>query len=175
MKQTNDYVFFFSGREPFSNWYKSDFTIKGIDFNCVEQYMMFSKARLFGDLEIASQILSTDDPKEQKALGRKVKGFDPDVWDARCVPIVTAGLIHKFTQNKELQDILLLTKGKTLVEASPYDKIWGVGLSASDPLITNPENWKGKNLLGIALMDARSAIENNLKKQRRHEEDGPQI
>lgn len=120
--------------------------------------MMYAKARLFNDLETAQKILNATHPKEQKRLGRQVQGFDQDLWDDRKVGILRAGLREKFRQSQELNRVLLGTGDSMLVEASPYDRIWGVGLGMNDPRILNPENWQGENLLGQVLMQIRSEL-----------------
>ena len=113
---------------------------------------------LFVGLYQSRQILAADHPRQHKALGRKVKPFDVAVWKRECVAIVRAGNHAKFTQNPELLDKLLATKGTTLVEASPYDKIWGIGLAASDPRAKDPAQWKGQNLLGKILTELRDQL-----------------
>lgn len=150
------YEYFWGG--PFSQWYRSEMQIDGVTFNCCEQYMMYMKAVWFNDIEISNKILETTNPKDQKELGRKVRGFDTQLWDSVCFQIVYRGNYHKFTQNEELKSVLLKTGNKILVEASPQDKIWGVGLHESDYLINDPMNWKGKNLLGWALMLVRQEL-----------------
>lgn len=150
------YEYFWGG--PFSQWYLSEMQIDGVTFNCCEQYMMYMKAVFFNDITTSNEILKTESPREQKELGRKVEGFDSQLWDSVCFQIVYRGNYHKFTQNKDLKDILLRTKDRILVEASPQDKIWGVGLHESDILINNPMNWKGKNLLGWVLMLVRQEL-----------------
>lgn len=125
MKTYNEYTFFWNG--PFSNWYPCKFTdIKGIEYNCSEQYMMYHKALLFCDYANASRILETDSPKEQKQLGRSIKKFDPHQWSFFAKEIVWVGCYHKFTQNQILKQNLLDTDGTLLVEASPYDCVWGL-------------------------------------------------
>lgn len=151
MRITDKYIFFYGYKDIFSQWYKCRFTIDNIEYNCTEQYMMYQKALLFGDNEIANKILETNDQKKQKMLGRKVKNFDENIWKDECINIVVNGNYYKFSQNKELKDILLKYRNKDFVEASPTDKIWGVGLAENNKLIDDPTNWKGKNLLGKAL------------------------
>lgn len=159
--ETDEYVFFWSG--PFSNWHPSTFTMPcggfATRFSCAEQAMMLIKANTFGDSEIAKKIMATKDPKEQKALGRKVKGFDPVVWDSVKMDEAHEFLLRKFYQNPELRDILENTGDKIIVEASPYDTVWGIGMGVDKyPQILNPDNWKGENLLGIALMKVREEL-----------------
>jgi len=142
------YTMFFTEASPFSQWYRCVFTAGDHTFRCAEQYMMHGKALLFGDADTAAKILAADHPRAHKALGRKVKPFDDAKWKAGCEAIVRAGNRAKFTQNPALLELLLATRGTTLVEASPYDKIWGIGLAASDPRAQDPAQWKGRNLLG---------------------------
>ncbi|SNT19658.1 hypothetical protein SAMN06265795_116119 [Noviherbaspirillum humi] len=124
MRDQPNLTFFSKNTSPFSQFFKTSFMVEGQVFNTTEQYMMFSKAKLFGDMETAEQILTTDAPKEQKALGRKVKGFDKTVWDAECRNVVFRGNYAKFSQNPKLLKHLLDTEGTQLVEASPWDTIW---------------------------------------------------
>jgi len=157
------YVFFWSekGRNGcFSQWYKSDFTIGGHQYCCMEQYMMAQKAILFKDTDTLGKILSTTDPRTIKALGREVKEFNSITWGEHKSRIVFEGNLAKFSQNETIKDILLGTDTKVLVEASPYDNIWGIGLRASDATKTNPSDWKGQNLLGFALMQVRDELNN---------------
>jgi hypothetical protein len=130
----------------------------GIEYNCCEQYMMFQKAVLFGDATSAMNIMSELDPAKQRKLGRLIKNYDEKIWEMNRLPIVIHGNYLKFTQHQKLKERLLETADKILVEASPYDLIWGVGLAKNDPLIMNINNWKGLNLLGIALMTVRSIL-----------------
>ena len=149
------FTFFWNG--PFSQWHLSDFTVNDITFNCAEQYMMYEKAMLFEDYDTAVKILETDSPKEQKALGRMVSDFDPDRWNEVARHIVFAGNVAKFTQNNQLKEAVLKTKGTILVEASPYDKIWGIGLKQSDPRALKRETWRGSNWLGEVLTKVRDS------------------
>lgn len=142
----------------FSQWYPSKFTVNHLKFNCAEQFMMYGKAILFHDFETAELILQAASPKDQKALGRKIRNFDQDIWMLFREGIVYTGSYAKFTQTSTLQEILLATKGTTLVEASPYDKIWGIGLSENDPNALNRATWNGLNLLGETLTRVREAI-----------------
>src|SRR5574337_437035 len=127
------FTFFFTEASPFSQWYRCSFTVDGTQFNCAEQFMMHGKAMLFGDAEVAAKVLAADHPRDHKALGRKVKPFDDATWRRAREAIVLAGNRAKFSQDAELRELLLATAGTTLVEASPYDRIWGIGLSATDP------------------------------------------
>jgi ribA/ribD-fused uncharacterized protein len=158
MKITNKYVLFWDG--IFSQWYKVPMTIDGIEYNCAEQYMMHQKALLFGDKEIAAEVMKITNPKDHKALGRKVKGYDEAIWKRNCLAIVYKGNYAKFTQNKELEQQLVNTGARTIVEASPVDFIWGIERAENDPLSLDPAQWKGTNLLGSALMLVRNEIMN---------------
>lgn len=156
MRITKDYVFFW-GTE-FSNWYPSEFELEGKKFHNAEQYFMYKKAQFFNDEEIALAILSTDDPKTAKKLGRKVKGFDADVWLKVCKNYMKEGCRAKYTQNEDLKEKLLSNKTQTYVEASPYDVIWGVGMGENNPKINDKENWLGMNLLGEVLTEIRNEL-----------------
>jgi len=152
------FTFFFTEASPFSQWYRCRFTASELTFNSAEQYMMHGKAMLFGDADVAAEILRTTHPKQQKALGRKVKNFDDAVWKREREAIVLAGSRLKYTQNADLEELLLATAGTELVEASPYDRIWGIGLSAKDPRAQDPATWKGQNLLGKILTKLRDEL-----------------
>ena len=160
-----DFVFFWGhrkgkkiGKTCFSQWYEIDFEVDGHRYNCAEQYMMAQKALVFKDYEILGKILNSTDPAQIKQLGREVKDFDPEIWNERKFAIVVKGNLAKFSQNEELKKFLLSTGDKIIVEASPYDQIWGIGLKDSAPGIENPKNWKGQNLLGFALMEVRDIL-----------------
>lgn len=155
----NKFTFFWKNRSPFSNWYPSIFTWNGITFTRGEQYMMYRKAMLFNDISIAADILKTDNPAEHKRLGRLVKNYNETIWSEHRVDIVVEGLIEKFKQNDKLKQVLLSTGNTIIAEASPVDKIWGIGLTEDDPLAQNINSWKGQNLLGIALMRVRDVIQ----------------
>lgn len=166
------YTFFNSETSPFSQWYRVSFLVdratgraahrhdgySGAMYNCAEQWMMHSKAMLFNDHATATKILLSDHPREQKALGRKVKGFNETVWRQRREVIVHTGNREKFTQNPELLELLLATQGTTLVEASPHDRVWGIGLEESDPRAQHPSKWQGQNLLGKMLTRLRNEL-----------------
>lgn len=141
-----------------SQWFPVQFTVDGLEFPTAEHFMMVKKAELFGDNGIVDEMLSSADPGKVKALGRKVKGFDHELWTKHRFEIVVQGNHAKFSQNKELKDFLLATNKRVLVEASPVDRIWGVGLSADDEQIEKPREWRGKNLLGFALMAVREQL-----------------
>ncbi|MDS0525502.1 NADAR family protein [Clostridium sp. SHJSY1] len=141
-----------------SQWWKSDFVVDIDTYSCMEQYMMAEKARLFGDEEILEKIMNSKYPKQIKELGRKIKNFDEEIWTKNKYSIILNGNYAKFTQNEDLREFLIGTKNRILVEASPYDKVWGIGMSSDDINIENPLTWKGLNLLGFALMEVRDEI-----------------
>lgn len=120
--------------------------------------MMEQKAALFGDEEIRQQILECRDPRQIQALGRKVRGFDQTLWDKAKYSIVLNGNWCKFSQSRDLKEFLLSTGDSVLVEASPYDAIWGIRVSADSPDAQNPLKWRGQNLLGFALMEVRDEL-----------------
>ncbi len=152
------FTFFYRTESPFSQWHPADFEIGGVQYNCAEQYMMYRKAVLFGDTETAGRILAARTPREQKELGRNVRGFDKTLWEAHCKQYVYEANHAKFTQNPHLLEILLATKRTTLVEASPTDRIWGVGLEENDPRIKNRATWRGNNWLGEVLTKLREDL-----------------
>lgn len=155
-----NYTFFWNG--VFSQWYPSTFNDGQRTYNCAEQYMMYHKAMTFNDTYTANKIMATDNPREQKKLGRLVQNFNAAKWDQVKFDIVLEGNRLKFTQNDDLLEELIKTGDTEMVEASPYDKIWGVGLSEDDPRIHNKENWQGENLLGKVLDQVRLEIEMTL-------------
>jgi ribA/ribD-fused uncharacterized protein len=120
--------------------------------------MMYQKAILFGDTNIARAILSTDNPKEQKDLGRMVSNYNDEIWAAKRVDIMVAGLFEKFNQNPRLKEALLNTGDTIIVEASPVDRIWGIGLAEDHPDALDQTKWRGQNLLGVVLMRVRDEI-----------------
>lgn len=158
MTDKERFTFFWQKDSPFSQWYPSPFEVDGHTFGCAEQYMMYRKANLFGDEATAQRILATPDPRAQKALGRQVQGFSEAVWVREREAIVRTGNRAKFTQNPPLRAALLATAGTTLVESSPYDRIWGIGLSADHPAATDPAKWRGLNLLGKILTELRDEL-----------------
>lgn len=141
-----------------SQWWMGEFWSVAHNYCCMEQFMMEQKADLFGDQEIRQQILDSHSPDQIKALGRKVRGFNQALWDQAKYSIVLNGNWCKFSQNRRLRDFLLSTGDSVLAEASPYDTIWGIGLSAESPDAQNPLNWRGQNLLGFALMEVRDEL-----------------
>jgi len=141
-----------------SNWYPAPFVLDGQPYPTTEHHMMAEKARLFGDAATEGMILAAESPGKAKALGRRVAGFDDVLWTRHRFAIVVAGNLAKFQQNLSLRDYLLATGTKVLVEASPYDPVWGIGLSMSDPAADDPHRWRGLNLLGFALMEVRARL-----------------
>ena len=148
-----------SNYKCFSQFDKCRFTIDGIEYNCAEQWMMASKARTFtGNDDILAEILHNNDPTKIKAFGRKVQNYDDNIWSRVRYEVVVKGNYAKFSQNDNLKKILLDTRDAILVEASPYDTIWGVGLGINNPDVNNPAKWRGQNLLGKALMEVREQL-----------------
>lgn len=155
-----NYHFFYSG--PFSQWYHSPFKYYGLDFSCCEQFMMVSKALIFYDQVSAEAILKEKQPSSQKSLGRAIKNFNEKIWDENKLNVVFLGNYLKFNSSDELKEILLSTGDALLVEASPFDKIWGIGLSMSDLRKDNESLWRGQNLLGICLTGVREKIKKEM-------------
>jgi len=143
----------------FSQWWQSAFTVDGIRYATAEHWMMAKKAELF-DKEMIEEILQAKSPAAAKKLGRKVKNFDPKVWGENCFDIVCEGNYHKFSQHADLKEFLLNTKDRVLVEASPVDNVWGIGMAQDNDHAENPRLWKGSNLLGFALMEVRDSLNN---------------
>lgn len=158
LQMEEKFTFFYRTASEFSQWHPCEFEIDGNHFNCAEQWMMYGKATLFGDEEIAQKILRTSHPRDQKKLGRKVKNFDDATWQANAKEIVYQGNYAKFTQNDKLKEVLLATAGTTLVEASPTDKIWGIGLDENDARAYSRETWQGTNWLGEVLTQLREDL-----------------
>lgn len=143
----------------FSQWYSSPFTEDGNRFATAEHYMMFGKAKLFGDTEAMEKALNAKNPGAVKAVGRAVRGFDQAVWDANKFDLVVNANLAKFRSNDDLRDFLINTGKRVLVEASPVDKVWGIGLAEDSEAASNPNLWKGENLLGFALMEVREQLQ----------------
>lgn len=141
-----------------SQWWPATFVVDGIEFATAEHYIMWRKAMLFDDERTAAQIVTATHPGQAKKLGRLVRGFDDALWQRARFGIVVAGSVAKFGQHAGLRDYLLATGERVLVEASPQDRIWGIGLSAGDSRAADPATWRGLNLLGFALMAARAAL-----------------
>jgi len=151
-------VYPFFQRHPFSNWWMSSFTVDGCSYSCGEQWMMVQKALLFKDKDSGNKIMRATHPAEMKRLGKKVKNFDGQKWDDVKCRLVKVGIRAKFEQDESLRSKLLQTGDQIICEASPYDKIWGIGISADHRDINNPEKWKGQNLLGKVLMEIRTEL-----------------
>lgn len=159
---------FFWGHQPhpngevtsscFSQWWVAPFTVDGHSYPTAEHWMMAEKARLFQDDEMLEKILLAQSPAQAKKFGRQVRGFDQAAWEGKRLEIVVQGNLHKFNQHPDLKNFLLNTKQRVLVEASPRDTIWGIGLSAKNERAAVPAQWRGKNLLGFALMEVRDLL-----------------
>jgi ribA/ribD-fused uncharacterized protein len=147
-----------TGRGCFSQWWPAPFTVDDVRYPTAEHWMMAGKARLFEDAAGLAAVLAAKSPGAAKAAGRKVRGFDEQAWAAARYDIVLAGSLAKFIQHRDLAEVLLRTGDQILVEASPFDRIWGIGLSANHPDATRPSRWRGLNLLGFALMDTRDQV-----------------
>lgn len=146
------------GPSCLSQWWPSPFTVDGVVYATAEHWMMAEKARLFGDREAERRILAAEHPAQAKKAGRLVRGFDEAVWREHRFGIVVEGSVHKFAAHDELRRFLLHTGDRVLVEASPVDRVWGIGLAATDDGAMDPERWRGPNLLGFALMEARRRL-----------------
>jgi ribA/ribD-fused uncharacterized protein len=163
----NKYLFFW-GHQPskngsitktcFSQWWDSPFVVDGVTYKTAEHWMMAKKATLFNDNEILERIIQVNSPAEAKKLGREVRNYVDSVWLENRYEIVRQGSFHKFSQNLDLRTFLMNTKERILVEASPVDAIWGIGMAGDHKDIYNPEKWQGLNLLGFALMEVRDEL-----------------
>ena len=162
-----DFLMFWGHRPPaaggvgkgcLSQWWPVDFAVDGMTYHSAEHFMMAAKALLFGDTETADRIRQAPHPGAAKALGREVRGFDEQRWTERRFDLVVAGNLAKFSQHQDLLGFLLGTGSRVLVEASPQDAVWGIGLAADDDRAASPENWPGLNLLGFALMEVRHQL-----------------
>lgn len=161
-KMMEEFTFFWRG--PFAQWWLSPFTDKnGVEYRWAETYMMYQKALLFNDTVITNIILTCNHPRDCQKFGREVHYFDQGIWDRAARDIVYDGNILKFTQNPELRSKLFSTAGTTLVEASPYDDIWGIKLSETDPRAQNRATWLGTNWLGETLTRVRDDLLNQVK------------
>ncbi|MFJ6083149.1 NADAR family protein [Streptomyces sp. NPDC092369] len=146
------------GSSCLSQWWPAPFTVDGVEYGTAEHWMMARKARLFGDAEAERRVLDAGHPSLAKKAGRLVRGFDEATWQRERFAIVVEGSVHKFTAHADLREYLLTTGERVLVEASPVDRVWGIGLPADDPVAQDPERWRGPNLLGFALMEARARL-----------------
>jgi ribA/ribD-fused uncharacterized protein len=159
---------FFWGHQPnkdgsisktcFSQWWLSSFEVDKVIYKTAEHWMMAKKAKLFNDDEVLAKIIKANSPAEAKKLGREVKNYDDKLWLANRYEIVKEGNYHKFNQNAALKTFLINTNDRVLVEASPVDPIWGIGMASDHKDVLNPEKWKGLNLLGFALMEVRDEL-----------------
>ncbi len=157
MRETEKYYFFYE--HQFGQWTKRDIIDPdGVTYNCCEQYMMVKKARLFNDITMAEKILQEPSPYQQQKMGREISGYQQALWDRNKYGIIWFGNYLKFTQHVDLKERLLATGNKILAEASPVDKVWGIGLAADDDHILDETNWTGQNLLGKALMSVRDSL-----------------
>lgn len=159
------FVFFYGTASPFSNWHPCSFVLDGVRYSSSEQAYMHLKARCFGDEEHAALIMRTTSPRTQKQLGRRVRGFVQATWDAQCRRHMRAAVGAKFRQNPTLRAALLATAGATLVEASPRDRVWGIGLGASNPRAATRATWLGSNWLGQILTELREELLRELMRE----------
>jgi ribA/ribD-fused uncharacterized protein len=156
MTMAETFTFFWKSR--LSQWHRAPFVLGGTTFAYGEQYMMYAKALLFGDREAADRVLAAETPAEQQADGRTVRGFDEAAWVLFREGIVFSGNYARFSQNPDQRELLFATRGTTLVEASPHDRVWGIGLAADDPRARDRSQWHGLNLLGDALTRVRQVL-----------------
>ena len=155
------FTFFWKETEEngiFSNWYRLSFTIDGVEYNCTEQHMMAGKAKLFGDTKTLAKIMKETSPRALKKLGKEVKPYDDGKWKAVSRNVVYEGNYGKFSQNAEAKELLIATVGTTLVEASPYDQLWGIGLKGDHKLAQDRATWQGTNWLGQVLTKLRDDL-----------------
>ena len=146
------------GSECMRQWFAAPFEIEGVRYPTAEHYMMAEKARLFDDADVLARILEAPQPGAAKRLGREVSGYDDAAWSAARFEAVVRGTVAKFEQHEPLRTFLIGTKRRVLVEASPVDRVWGIGLAADDDRASHPSAWRGENLLGFALMEVRERI-----------------
>ncbi|MFF4504135.1 NADAR family protein [Streptomyces sp. NPDC001401] len=146
------------GSSCLSQWWPSPFTVDGVRYSSAEHWMMAAKARLFDDAEAEQRVLAAGHPSVAKKAGRLVRGFDEEIWQRERFGIVLEGSVHKFAAHADLREFLLNSGDRVLVEASPVDRVWGIGLAADDEAAADPQRWRGPNLLGFALMQARERL-----------------
>lgn len=151
------------GKPCFSQWWPCHFEVNGDVYKTAEHFMMAEKARVFDDEEMRQEILKAEKPGQAKKFGRQVRGFDSEAWNQARSEIVVTGNVAKFGQNSEMREFLLGTGDAVLVEASPRDRIWGIGMGANHENAQHPKNWRGQNLLGFALMEARIQLRANVE------------
>ncbi len=168
MRKTDKHLFFYGGPAIYSNWYPAKFvdTVTNLEFANSEQAWMWYKAHFFGDIVTRDLIAKQTNPGEVKKLGRQIRGFNGQTWDLVGSAFMVYVNYLKYSQNAEMAKELLDTGTLTLVEASPYDTIWGVGLGVHDPLIDDPANWRGQNRLGVALGKVRDLLWQDIKGQK---------
>lgn len=150
------HIFFWG--DYLSNFHPANFIFDGLKVHSSEQAYMLRKAMYFGDYNAASNILDASHPAECKKWGRKVEDYNDAAWKFVCMDHMDDAVFAKFSQNKYLRDMLLATNDKILVEASPFDTYWGIGLGPDNPMRFNENMWLGENKLGIVLMDVRSRL-----------------
>jgi ribA/ribD-fused uncharacterized protein len=155
MRREKGFVLFWNG--PFSQWYPHKMTIDGVEYNCAEQYMMAQKAIVFNDQDALKAIMATDNPSKQKAFGRSVRNFNPQIWDKLSRDVVFRANLEKF-KDPDLKQFLFSFGNEEIVEASPYDRIWGIGLGEDGPDALDKSKWQGLNWLGEAIMAVREAL-----------------
>jgi ribA/ribD-fused uncharacterized protein len=151
-----EYEFFWKG--PFSQWDRKGFKVDGVFYKTAEHWMMAEKARIFGDKESWKNIVAANHPSDAKGLGRKVKNFNEEKWINERYNVVFSGNVYKFSQDEKYKSILMKTGDKILVEASPVDKIWGIGLAEDNPNAKDPMKWNGLNILGFVLTSVREHL-----------------
>ena len=143
----------------FSNWYAAEFEYAGKKYANSEQFMMYQKAMVFSQYDLADQIMATNDPQECKNLGKTTfSNWDGDFWDKVSYPIVKRGVKAKFVQNPDIRRELLMTENALLAECSKNDTKWGIGIDIEDDRRFNVSEWNGKNYLGRILMEVRDEL-----------------
>lgn len=161
--ENKNYTFFWEDVSPFSQWHRAGFTIDGVYYKTAEHWMMWKKAMLFGDTDSAEKAIKANHPRDAKAVGRAVKGFVKKDWEENCKQFVYDGNYAKFTQNKACMDALMATGDTLLVEASPYDYIWGIGLDEEQAKKIPQKDWPGTNWLGEILTRLRDDLKSRTK------------
>jgi ribA/ribD-fused uncharacterized protein len=158
MKITKDLVLFYGRNEFYSNWHPTGFTMYGLNFANGEQFMMYCKALTFGDGTTMAKILKESNPAKVKALGRAVQPYDDAKWAEVRLGMVQLGLLAKARSHPNITRELLSTGTRVLAEASPFDKVWGIGFDENSVHALDPSQWKGTNLLGQAWMWVRQQL-----------------
>jgi ribA/ribD-fused uncharacterized protein len=163
MRITDTHVYFYSGQEIYSNFHRCQFKdpTSGLTFHSTEQAFMWYKGQFFNDVEACMKIEKETNPPMAKALGRTVQGYNEKAWECVRLGFMTYVNLLKFEQNADFKKDILSTGSRILVEASPYDRVWGVGLTADDDRILDKNLWTGRNLLGVALMKVRNILADN--------------